>query len=244
MSDLLSLDYDTARPASYAAVKAAGYTAVWRYLDGGSVPGKSLTPAEAAEIHGAELGIGLIWETVATRALGGGPAGSTDGRAARGQALGIGVAPGSPVLANLGDFQATAAQIGAIHAYYYGFRTALGPYQPGGYATGYIIDQLVAGGAIGLWWQNAMDDGGLAGSVVSPHASVYQRTGHTHTIAGFPDSDWDEDAFGLGPDRPHWWMPGAPPPPPPPAELEGILVQLPAGAARKVLSADAGKSWH
>ena len=34
-----------------------------------------------------------------------------------------------------------------------------------------------------------------------------------------------------------------PAPPPPPAELEGVLVQLPGGASRKVLSADGGKSW-
>lgn len=244
MSDLLSLDYDTARPPSYAAVKAAGYSAVWRYLDGGAVPGKSLSAAEAEALHEAGLGIGLVWETTGQRALGGGPAGSADGAAAGKQARAIGVAPGSPVLCNVGDFAASAAQIGAIHAYYYGFRVALGDYQPGGYATGYIIDQLVAGGAIGLWWQNAMDDGGLAGSVVSPHASVYQRTGHTHTIAGFPDGAWDEDAYGLGPDRPHWWMPGAPPPPPPPAELEAIAVMLPGGASRKILSADDGKSWH
>lgn len=42
------------------------------------------------------------------------------------------------------------------------------------------------------------------------------------------------------------WHPAAsapPPPPPPPAELEGILVQLPGGAARKVLSSDGGKTW-
>lgn len=36
------------------------------------------------------------------------------------------------------------------------------------------------------------------------------------------------------------WYPA---PPPPVTELEGILVVLPGGAARKVLSADGGKTW-
>jgi len=38
---------------------------------------------------------------------------------------------------------------------------------------------------------------------------------------------------------------GTPPPPPPPVtELEGILVQLPAGGSRKVLSRDGGHTWQ
>ena len=36
---------------------------------------------------------------------------------------------------------------------------------------------------------------------------------------------------------------GAAPPPPPPPELEGILVQLPGGGSRKILSRDGGKNW-
>ena len=37
---------------------------------------------------------------------------------------------------------------------------------------------------------------------------------------------------------------GVAPAPPPPPELEGILVLLPAGTSRKVLSKDGGRSWQ
>ena len=69
------------------------------------------------------------------------------------------------------------------------------PWQFGGYATGYIISELVAAGAVGLWWQNAMNDAGVPGSVVSPHAGVYQRVTPTvaHPVAGV-----DEDVYGFG----------------------------------------------
>lgn len=217
---LLAIDYAWARPDP-AAIKAAGYDAVLRYLS--ADPTKNLTPGEAAALHAAGLGIGLIWETTAQAALGGGPAGAADGAQAVGEAQALGLPEGCLLIANLGDFAATADQLAAIHAYYYAFRRVPGfSYQPGGYATGYIIEQLVAAGAIGVWWQNAIDDQGVSGSVVADHASIYQRRTPTLTIAGTAPGDFDEDVWGFGPSpSPAWWMPSPPPPPPPPPVLIG-----------------------
>lgn len=200
----LSVDYSWARPAP-AAVKAAGYTAVWRYLSGGT-EGKDLTAAEAASLHAAGLGIGCVWETTAQRALGGADAGAADGRAAAAQAKAVGLPAGCPLLVNVGDFAADEAQLTTIESYYHAFRQATeATWQTGGYATGYIIDGLVARGAQGLWWQNAENDAGVAGDVVSEHAGVYQRVTRTRPlVADARAGDYDEDVTVNGA-AVHWW---------------------------------------
>jgi len=132
------------------------------------------------------------------------------------------------VLVNIGDFAVTTEQIGTIQGYYYGWRHGLEEYEPGsgGYGTGYIIDQLAGGGAIGMWWQNAMDDEGVTGSTVSQHASIYQRVTPAGTINGvkvaspadLPSGSFDEDVTGFGPVAPMWWSTApAPAPAPDPA---------------------------
>ena len=250
MTELLSCDYSLARP-SPAAIRQAGYTAVWRYLSGGG-NAKDLTESEAVSLHAAGLGIGTIWETTGTRALDGAAAGAGDGAAAAKQARSLGQPYGTPLLANVGDFAATPAQIPAIHAYYYAFRQEVLDWQFGGYATGFIINALVAAGAIGLWWQNAENDSGVSGSDVSSYASVYQRVTPTKTIPGVAAGGWDEDVYGFGPAVPRWWGPAAPAPAPAPVPapvtvLDGYLVT--AGGAggysgRAVTSSDQGKSWQ
>lgn len=220
MTDTLSIDYSTARPAP-AAIKAAGYTGVWRYFSNPGNP-KNLTAAEAAALHAAGLGIGVVFESTAQRSLSGAAGGTADGLAAAAQARSVGLPAGAPLLANLADFAATPVQIDTIHDYYFAFRTAIGGYQPGGYGTAYVINQLVAAGAEGLWWQNAMDNQGVPGSVVSQHASVYQRVRPTRVIAGAAAGSFDEDVQGFGPSQVSWWMPAARPAvPPAPAAASG-----------------------
>lgn len=231
MTDQLAIDLSIARPAG-RAIAAAGYSAVIGYVSGGLQLGgrpKDLDALYIADLQAAGLGVGLIWETSATAALGGGNQGAIDGARAVAEARSMGFPAGALLLANLGDFAAAASQIPLIHDYYYAFRRVPGfNFQAGGYATGYIIDQLVAQGAEGCWWQNAMDDAGELGSVVSAHASIYQRTQHTRPlIAGCAPGDYDEDVYDMptSPARPAWYYPAptpapAPPPPapsPPPA---------------------------
>lgn len=226
MSDQLAIDLSIARPAG-RAIAAAGYSAVIGYVSGGlQLAGrpKDLDALYIADLQAAGLGVGLVWETSATAALGGGAQGAIDGARAVAEARSMGFPAGCPLLANLGDFAAGAGQLGAIHDYYFEFRRAPGfVWQAGGYATRYVIDGLVGQGAVGLWWQNAMDDAGVPGSIVSPNASIYQRTQHTRPlIAGCAATDYDENVYDMptSPARPAWYYPAptpapAPPPPPP-----------------------------
>ena len=218
MTDL-SIDYSFARPAP-AAIKAAGYTAVWRYL--GGTEGKDLTAAEASQLHAAGLGIGCVFESLSQEPLSGAGAGTADGKAAAAQARAIGLPAGAPLLVAVGDFAAIPGQLAPIHAYYHAFRAETGAWQTGGYATSYIIGELVAQGAEGLWWQSAEDDQGVPGSIVNAHTSVYQRVTPTRPrIAGTGPGDYDEDVYGFGPSAVSWWMPAAPDPAGNPAPSEG-----------------------
>jgi hypothetical protein len=251
VSGELSVDYSWARPAP-AAIRAAGYAGVWRYLSGGTA-GKDLTKEEAAALHGAGLGIGCVWETTARRATEGAAAGTADGKGAAAQARSVGLPQGCPLLVNVGDFAGASAQLDVIEAYYHAFRAETeATWQTGGYATAFIIAGLGLRGAQGLWWQNAMDDGGVPGDVVSPHASLYQRVRPTRSIAGSKAGDWDED-IAVGGVAVNWWRPAgapapkpAPSPAPKPAAIEGYVVYPGSAggyAGRAVTSADAGKTW-
>jgi hypothetical protein len=138
-------------------------------------------------------------------------------------------------VANLGDFKASAGQIPAIQAYYHEFRRVPGfAYEPGGYATGFIISELVKAGAQGLWWQNAMDDAGTPGSVVVASASLYQRVTPTLKIAGSPAGSWDEDVT-VKTGAVHWWLPAAPPPPPPGLPAWAVAAEADLAAAAQLL---------
>lgn len=245
MTDSYAIDISTARPAA-AAIRAAGYSAVLGYLSGGLLldgQPKDLDAAYIASLHAEPLGVGFIWETGAQVSLEGQAQGTADGQAALAELRSLGAPAGMMVLANLGDFAATAEQIAVIHDYYYGFHQQLLAYQVGGYATGYIIEQLVAGGAIGIWWQNAIDDEGVSGSVVTAAASLYQRTTPTlPAIAGTSPGDYDEDVYGFQ-TAPNWWQPAAAAPPatgPTPAPTTLVSV----GPAGAVLSTGGTLAWQ
>lgn len=204
----LAIDFDGARP-SPQAVQSSGHVAVLRYL-------RDLGPIEARTYLDAGLGIGLIFEYAADRALSGGAGGQSDGKLAAGQAISMGAPKGTICFLNVGDFVATPQQIPAIVAYYNEFFTAAGGlFTPGGYGTRFIIDSLAAAGCQGIWWQNAMNDNGVTGDIVSIHAGLYQRVIPTVGIAGVAAGDVDEDVV-LAPIP--WWtatgVAGADPPAP------------------------------
>lgn len=214
---MLGIDFSFARPAP-AAMASAGYAVVFRYLPNGSAR-PDLTVSEAQSYLAAGLGVAAVWESAADRATGGATAGAADGAAAVRNAQQIGYPAGAVIFANVGDFAATPAQFPAIRDYYNEFSRAVtsAGYLCGGYGTGWIIDQL-APVCKGVWWQNAMNDNGESGSIVSPNASVYQRVAATKSIYGQPPGSYDENVII----RPFvYWgatadtAQAAPPPPPP-----------------------------
>lgn len=215
MTGLLAIDYAWQHPDP-AAIKAAGYTAVIRYLSQDGT--KDLTADEAAQLHAAGLGVGIIWETTADRARSSTVGGEQDAAAVWMLLKQLGAPPGLPVLVNLGDFNVQPADVGAITAYYSAFRQNLGEYVSGagGYATGYLIDHLTVHWPDDIWWQNAINDQDVSGSTVVVGASIYQRVTPTQNLPGAA-GEYDEDVYGFGP-RPvlQWWTAAVPTPPPPP----------------------------
>lgn len=114
-------DYSWARP-SPAAIKAAGFVAVCRYLSHDRT-GKTLTRVEADSLHAAGLGIVLNFEDSVSRANGGFGAGQADATFANGLADSLGAPldvpiyysvdsdPGSPVRNVLMEYFLGAASV-------------------------------------------------------------------------------------------------------------------------------------
>lgn len=231
MSELLAADYAWQHPQP-AAIRAAGYTDVLRYVSQDAT--KDLTAAEADQLHSVGLGVGLIFETEAMRATSSSVGGAEDAAAMLARMRELGAPVGTPALVNVGDWGVLSEQVGAVEAYYAAWRRGLQEYLPGagGYGTGGIIHYLAASWPDDLWWQNAINDLGQSGSQVVPAASLYQRVTPTRTIAGAL-GEYDESVYGFGP-RPvvGWWGPGAPvqPSPTPQGDWMTQLPELRQGA--------------
>ncbi len=214
MTQQLAVDYSDARPAP-AAIKTSGYMGVLRYLAAPGSP-KAITVAEAKGLQEAGLGILVVWEQSQQQALLGAQQGEADANVACAQADALGYPNASPIFVTVGDFPATPDQIAFIKAYYNAFKAvcaarSAGPRCAGGYATAFIIDELVAAGCSGPWWQNAENDSGIPGDVVSPNAALYQRV--KPTLPAIPGGGYDEDAV-LQPLA--WWTRTVPKPQPQP----------------------------
>lgn len=223
--ELLAIDYAWQHPQP-GAIAQAGYTAVLRYVS--TDPSKDLSATEAVSLHDAHLGIGLIYETTAQRALGSTVAGQEDGAAMLTRLQQLGAPTGIPAIANVGDWSVQPEDIGAITAYYTAFRRQLGDYVvgAGGYGPGGLIKFLAVAYPGDIWWQNAINALGWSGAAVHPAASIYQRVSATRALTGAQGS-YDEDVYGFGPRAQlGWWLqPGSTPPPvTPPADW---IAQMP-----------------
>ena len=108
----LFLDYAWARPAP-AAIKAAGYSGVMRYLSPDS--SKNLSPDERDRLLAAGLSIGLVWESYAKRAAQGFAAGAADAVSAEAQAAALDC-PAWVILFYAVDFDADPASVAAYFA--------------------------------------------------------------------------------------------------------------------------------
>ena len=85
---ILGADYAWSHPST-AGLKADGVKFVMRYLS--HDPAKNLQPAELVKLRAAGLGVGLVWETTAGRALAGKAGGTADATLARNQAAALGL---------------------------------------------------------------------------------------------------------------------------------------------------------
>lgn len=179
------VDYSYGRP-SPSSIKAAGYSGAMRYLGGDS---RCITPSEAGALLGAGLGIGLIWETTANRALDGRQAGVDDAHKANDCATRCG-APDATRIYYAVDFGPTPDQLhGPIAEYFRGITSVTGR-PPRAYGNAAVMQHLC--GELKLFpdsWQCAawsypgtapgtpINDGGY-NLVLSPYASMLQNIGY------------------------------------------------------------------
>lgn len=232
----VGLDWSLARPAA-SAIVAAGYEFVVRYvspLGSHGVPGqpnpKDVTADELAALVGAGLGVGLVFESYANRALSGSTGGREDGQTAAARAAQVGYPLGC-VMWWAVDFPAPAAALSTVAAYGEGFAAGWGGPEHGPYGSSSVIDYCAEVARFPWSWQTMAWSGG----VVSRNAAVLQRVGHYHPIpVGLQAVDVDEDVL-LIPTVP-FHRAGVVPTPPRPAPSPPAPAPAPAfDAARWVI---------
>ncbi|MFC9973060.1 glycoside hydrolase domain-containing protein [Spirillospora sp. NPDC127200] len=154
---VFGVDYAWGRPGP-AALKRAGVRFVCRYLSHDTT-GKNLTRAEAEQLSEAGLWLVVVWETTASRALSGRAGGAADARDADRQARALGMPSGRPIYFAV-DFDATAAQQGAVNAYLDGAAGVIGRSRVGLYGGyGPVKRALDAGKAVWAWQTYAWSGG-------------------------------------------------------------------------------------
>jgi len=159
------LDYSSGRP-DLKAVKRDGFDFVARYL---FPPTKGVTLAESIAIRAAGLGIVVIYESYAGRALEGQTAGIADGKAALAFARNIEFPDSRPIYFAV-DFAATAAQQPVINAYLKGAASAIGAARVGVYGSYYVVERCYANKTAQWFWQTR----GWSNGKVSAHTHFYQ----------------------------------------------------------------------
>jgi hypothetical protein len=189
----LGLDYSWGRPGG-EAVAAAGYEFVIRYLPYPGHHGKGLSRPEITDIREHGLDLGVIYESVASRALHGHGAGSADARQSvrSMEALGI---PEIPVYFAV-DFDAQPHQYAQVAQYFAGCASVLGSARVGLYGSYSVVQAFSQDDPSTSWyWQTyAWSRGRL-----SPFAHVYQyRNGQ---IVGGAEVDFNRE---IVPDWGQW----------------------------------------
>lgn len=194
---MIGVDYSVARPAG-AAIKAAGYSFVMRYLAPLPNP-KVLTADEIRDLQTNGVAIGLVFEITATRpVLSGAAAGLADGALAMVMARNLGV-PLTTVIYAAVD---TDTSYNAVSGYLRAFRTA-NSYPTGVYGSITVVDGAMGDGFSFGWQACAWSDGQL-----SANAQLYQRL--RPTVAD-PLGGCDEDVVLRG--NPGLWYPTVAQPP-------------------------------
>jgi hypothetical protein len=226
------VDYSWARPAP-SFLRERGYTGVMRYLS--HERGKNLSVAERDALWAVGIAVGLVWESVGSRALGGFEAGASDAREANDQADALAY-PRSVPIAYAVDFD-PGNRVNQVMDYFLGALSV--PGRPVGVYGSYDVLERCATLRFGTrsiecFWQCAGWSGsgtGSGGSIrlddgstrrVSRHACLYQDiegsrlagTDHNHVLGHVdflyhPDQQHDapqeEDDMALPPFKLIFW---------------------------------------
>lgn len=145
------IDYSWARPTG-AAIKAAGFDFVMRYVPFPGDQGKGLTVAELADLRANGLAVGLVFETTADRALAGADAGAADAKVCLAAQTLLGWPDSLPFYFAV-DFDAQPAQFDAIDAYLRGAAGVLGGERVGVYGSYAVIEHCCWAKTASWLWQ-------------------------------------------------------------------------------------------
>lgn len=162
------VDFSWARPGG-AAIKAAGFGFVLRYVPYPGDGGKGLTVAEIADYRANGLDIGLVFESTAERPLAGWSAGRADALQCDRSLLSLN-APGDLPIYFAVDFDAQSSQFDAIAAYLRGAQQVLGLMRVGVYGSYAVIEDAHTLGSAAWFWQALAWSGGN----LSPWRHLYQ----------------------------------------------------------------------
>ncbi|WP_242906444.1 DUF1906 domain-containing protein [Actinomadura terrae] len=179
---VFGVDYAWGRPGA-AALQKAGVKFVCRYLSHDKT-GKNLTRSEAEELSEAGIWLVAVWESTASRALGGRDAGEADAKDAAEQATACGMPDDRPVYFAV-DFDATSGQQDEINAYLDGAASVLGRDRVGLYAGHGPINRAFDAGKITYGWQTYAWSGGKWDG-----RAQLQQYSNDHVINGV-DLDYD-----------------------------------------------------
>ena len=183
-----------------AAFVGQGYTFVARYL----VPSgaKALTKSEADAISGAGLQLVSVFETTASRALGGRSAGLADGATALQVAAQVGQPEGSCIYFAV-DFDVSSAQMPTVIAYIQAASEATPTFTTGVYGSYAVMEAVYAAGACSHFWQTYAWSAGKKSTFIQ----IYQYL--NDVMVNGIDVDYDESYGNEG-----WWNTPVIPEPP------------------------------
>lgn len=187
MTNTWVCDYAWGRPDP-AAIKAAGFVAVCRYLSH-DMTGKTLTADEAGALHAAGLGVVLNFEDSAGRPLQGAGAGTADAQFANDLADQLGAPASCPIYYSCDTDPGPQPSLQLVA--YYVAAAAVGR-RPVGVYGGAVLVQFLLNRSIAQygWTANASSwDHGVA-----PVGHMHQLYGHpagTPTIAGVSPQAYD-----------------------------------------------------
>ena len=156
-----------------AKIKALGYKFVVRYIDGPGLSWKDIDALERDAIYRAGLGLLLVFETSATRALLGGAAGSVDGKKAAADTYALGIPAVAPILIAV-DTDVTSATKAAVRSYVAAFAQAAKPYPVGVYGD-YDTIEAVKDLSVLNWQANAAGWSGVW-QIVNGVRKFFRRT--------------------------------------------------------------------
>jgi len=165
---LEGVDYAWGRPGG-AALVAAGKHFAMRYVPYPGNGGKGLTTAELGDLQSHGLAVGLVFESVKGRALGGRAAGIADATMTAAAVTSLGFPADRPVYFAV-DFDASAAQQASIDAYLRGAASVLGASRIGVYGGLDVVNRCAENGSAKWFWQTYAWSGGRQ----SAHAHLYQ----------------------------------------------------------------------